>query len=140
MHKVLSPENTARETAQEIGLTERAVHRILRDLEREGYLLKERTGRRAVYRVSPQRVALLHLLEGDRDAKDLLRVLSREVHPRPVPQESLPGPKVGGPVEVANLPLNGQTGAAPVPADRATTVLAAGGTSPTSGGPADGQG
>jgi DNA-binding transcriptional ArsR family regulator len=45
------PDAPARELAATVGLTERSVQRILADLVREGYLRRERVGRRNRYRV-----------------------------------------------------------------------------------------
>lgn len=42
---------TAREIAQSVGITERAVQRILDDLEQAGYLSRTREGRQNVYEV-----------------------------------------------------------------------------------------
>ena len=46
------PENTAREIAAAIGITERTVHRVIADLEQEGYIQRYRDGRRNIYRVN----------------------------------------------------------------------------------------
>ena len=46
---------TVREIADRIGITERAVQRILADLEETGYLVRRRVGRRTQYSVSPDR-------------------------------------------------------------------------------------
>ncbi|MBI2866038.1 MAG: winged helix-turn-helix transcriptional regulator [Chloroflexi bacterium] len=72
------PQITARELAAQAGITERAVLRIIRDLEAEGYLTRRRVGRRNVYQVNhemPFRRRDLH----DREVKELLEVLA----PRP---------------------------------------------------------
>ena len=42
---------TAREIGDAVGITERAAHRIIRDLEHGGYLSKRRVGRRNSYRI-----------------------------------------------------------------------------------------
>lgn len=42
-----------RDIAECIGVTERAVHRILGELEAEGYLTRHRVGRRNFYEVHP---------------------------------------------------------------------------------------
>lgn len=60
----------------EIGVTERAVYRILRDLESDGYLTKEKMGRRAFYRVSPN-MPLRHELLEDVQVQDLLNALTQ---------------------------------------------------------------
>jgi DNA-binding Lrp family transcriptional regulator len=46
------PDAPARELAVTVGLTERSVQRILADLVREGYLGRERVGRRNRYEVN----------------------------------------------------------------------------------------
>jgi len=45
---------TALELALEIGLTERAVRKIIADLDVEGYISKKREGRRIRYRIDPE--------------------------------------------------------------------------------------
>jgi DNA-binding MarR family transcriptional regulator len=47
-----TPEATVRELAERAGLTERQAHRILADLAAEGYIIRERVGRRNRYRVN----------------------------------------------------------------------------------------
>ncbi len=42
---------TAREIGDAVGITERAAHRIIRDLEREGYVSKTKVGRTNAYRI-----------------------------------------------------------------------------------------
>ena len=44
---------TAREIGDAVGITERAAHRIIRDLEHGGYVSKTRVGRRNAYRIHP---------------------------------------------------------------------------------------
>lgn len=43
---------TAREIAEQVGITERAVRRIIRDLETEGYVTKQRVGRTNRYEIN----------------------------------------------------------------------------------------
>ena len=47
------PTSTAREIARVIRVTERTTHKIISDLEREGYLTKSKSGRQNVYSVNP---------------------------------------------------------------------------------------
>jgi len=49
------PDLTIRELAERVGLTERQAHRVLADLADEGYLDRERVGRRNRYRVNRSR-------------------------------------------------------------------------------------
>ncbi len=50
-----APNATVRELAEGAGLTERQAHRVLADLVDEGYIVRERVGRRNRYRVNPNR-------------------------------------------------------------------------------------
>ena len=45
------PETRLRDIAEQVGITERAVHRILSELESRGYVKKEKLGRRNRYKV-----------------------------------------------------------------------------------------
>jgi predicted ArsR family transcriptional regulator len=47
------PDGRLRTIADEVGITERAAHRILTDLAREGYISVAKHGRRNHYRVNP---------------------------------------------------------------------------------------
>ena len=62
-----------REIAHEVGITERAVQRILRELADAGALVWERVGRRNHYRVCPDS-PLRHPIESHRSVADLLRL------------------------------------------------------------------
>ena len=46
------PSSTTREIANAVGITERAIHKIIGDLEKEGYIVKKRVGRQNVYVVN----------------------------------------------------------------------------------------
>jgi len=65
-----------REIAAAVGITERSAHKILSELVEEGYVLRERHGRRNRYKVKPE-LPLRHPLVQDREVGDLLEVLSR---------------------------------------------------------------
>ena len=45
------PRSTAREIGDNAGITERAAHKIINDLEREGYITKNKVGRQNQYRI-----------------------------------------------------------------------------------------
>ena len=47
------PRSTAREIGDEVGITERAAHKIINDLEEDGYVTKIRVGRKNHYRIDP---------------------------------------------------------------------------------------
>lgn len=70
------PDIRVRNLAERVGITERAAQRILSELVAEGYLDKERRGRRNSYTVHGDR-PLRHPLQGDRTVGELLRLLSR---------------------------------------------------------------
>lgn len=63
-----------RDIAAAVGITERAAHRIVSELVEEGYVLREREGRRNRYQVVTD-LPLPHPLAEGREVGDLLRVL-----------------------------------------------------------------
>jgi hypothetical protein len=65
-----------RDIAAAVGITERGAHKILTELVDEGYVLRERHGRRNRYKVKPE-LPLRHPLVHDREVGDLLKVLLR---------------------------------------------------------------
>ncbi len=69
------PDLSLREVAVRVGITERAVQRIVQDLEEGGYLAHEKVGRKNYYSVSTNH-ALRHPIEAHRKIGDLLRLVS----------------------------------------------------------------
>jgi DNA-binding transcriptional ArsR family regulator len=69
-----------RDIAAAVGITERAAHRILSELVEEGYVLREREGRRNRYQVQPG-LPLRHPLVEGREVGDLLEVLLGSARP-----------------------------------------------------------
>lgn len=65
---------TAREIAATVGVTERAVQRILHDLEDAGYITRFRDGRRNRYEVHPD-LPMRHPAQRGRVVKELLKLL-----------------------------------------------------------------
>jgi DNA-binding MarR family transcriptional regulator len=63
-----------REIAAAVGITERAAHRIVSELVDEGYLVRERQGRRNRYQVKTK-LPLRHPLAEEHEVGDLLEVL-----------------------------------------------------------------
>ncbi len=63
-----------RDIAAAVGITERAAHRIVSELVDEGYLLREREGRRNRYEVVAG-LPLRHPLVSEHEVGDLLKVL-----------------------------------------------------------------
>jgi DNA-binding transcriptional ArsR family regulator len=68
------PQITMREIALTIGITEKATHRIITDLETDGYVTKIREGRRLRYRINPD-LSLRDEMLQDKAVGDLLEVL-----------------------------------------------------------------
>jgi len=69
-----NPECTTRQIASAINITERTVHRILVDLELDGYITRERTGKGNIYQVNRE-LDLRHELTKTMQVGDLLRLL-----------------------------------------------------------------
>jgi hypothetical protein len=69
-----------RDIAAAVGITERGAHKVLSELVDEGYVLRERHGRRNRYTVKPE-LPLRHPLVHDREVGDLLNVLLRPKRP-----------------------------------------------------------
>jgi len=72
------PDVRGRDMALAVGITERAVQRILADLAEAGVLSHERLGRRNRYQVNGQ-ATLRHPLEAHRTVDDLLGLLTGSV-------------------------------------------------------------
>ena len=68
------PRITIRELSLTIGITEKATHRIITDLESNGYVTKIREGRRLRYRINPN-LSLRDEMLLDKAVGDLLEVL-----------------------------------------------------------------
>lgn len=68
------PGDTLREVAARVGITERAVQRIVGDLEEAGVLTRLREGRRNRYEINAQ-LPLRHPLEAHRSIQELLHLL-----------------------------------------------------------------
>ena len=67
-----------RDIASEVGITERAAHRIVSDLEEAGYLEVTKVGRRNVYRIQRE-LPLRHPAERHHRIGALLKVLAHDV-------------------------------------------------------------
>jgi len=69
----LHPQITANEISSEIGITERAVRKIIADFSSEGYIIKDKEGRRNRYAIN------IHMplkTQKNKVVSDLLKVLS----------------------------------------------------------------
>jgi predicted ArsR family transcriptional regulator len=72
-----SADITLREVAQQVGITERAVHAIVTALEKEGVLTRTREGQRNRYRLN-RGYRLRHPLESHRKIGDLLDLVGSD--------------------------------------------------------------
>ncbi|MEZ5362632.1 MAG: winged helix-turn-helix transcriptional regulator [Bryobacterales bacterium] len=70
-----NPQATMREVADTVGITERAVQRIVSELEEAGVLERSRNGRRNVYEVKADR-PLRHPVESHCSVADLLGLVN----------------------------------------------------------------
>lgn len=70
-----NPEKVLREVAIEVGITERAVQKIIQDLEEGGFIERERIGRQNRYRILKGQ-SLRHPIEAHRKIGDLLKLIS----------------------------------------------------------------
>lgn len=68
------PQSTTRQMAVSLHTTERTVHRVLQDLEKDDYIARFRTGRGNIYQVNPDH-KLKHELVKNSYIGDLLTVL-----------------------------------------------------------------
>jgi predicted transcriptional regulator len=69
------PDVRLREIGEQVGITERAAYRIVRELSDAGYLRRERNGRRNRYTITSH-LGLPDPLARDRSIGDLLGVLA----------------------------------------------------------------
>jgi len=76
-----APEHTLREVAETVGITERAVQRIVGELEAAGYLHRDRSGRRNTYALDPD-LPLRHPLERHHSVKALIALVLPPADPR----------------------------------------------------------
>ena len=49
-----NPDKTAREIGDDIGVTERTAHKIIQELEKDGYITKNKVGVKNTYRIHPE--------------------------------------------------------------------------------------
>ena len=65
------PEKTAREIGDDVGITERTAHKIIMDLDKEGYITKSKVGRQNTYSIHPN----VPIKTGDAAVGELLVML-----------------------------------------------------------------
>jgi DNA-binding transcriptional regulator PaaX len=73
------PTITAHELALEVGISERAIRRIISELHDAGYIAKKKEGRRVRYQVKRQ-APLRHKIHIDKPVGELLKVLNAQRH------------------------------------------------------------
>ena len=66
-------ERTAREIGDDVGVTERTAHKIIGDLEKDGYITKTKVGVQNMYTIHPD----LQIKRGDASVGELLVMLGR---------------------------------------------------------------
>lgn len=69
------PDLVLREVASRVGITERAVQRIVQDLEEDGYVRRQKVGRKNRYKLQTKE-ALRHPVESHRKIGDLLKLIT----------------------------------------------------------------
>jgi CTP-dependent riboflavin kinase len=74
LHISQHPQCTTREMASTINATERTVHRVLIDLEKDGYITRERTAKGNIYQINTEQ-SLKHELTRYSVVGDLLNLL-----------------------------------------------------------------
>jgi DNA-binding MarR family transcriptional regulator len=70
------PQLVLRQVAIEVGITERAVQRIILDLEEGGFIQREKVGRQNRYQVLTNQ-SLRHPIEAHRKIGDLLKLINK---------------------------------------------------------------
>jgi predicted transcriptional regulator len=76
------PQSRARDIAEQVGITERATQRILADLIADGYITRNKIGRRNLYKVNPEGY-LRHPGLRDLSIGSLIEVLNGDGQPKP---------------------------------------------------------
>ncbi|MFN3194253.1 MAG: helix-turn-helix transcriptional regulator [Aureliella sp.] len=69
------PQMVLREVALQVGITERAVQRIVQDLEEAGFITRQKVGRQNTYEVLTE-LPLRHPIEAHRTIGDLLKLVA----------------------------------------------------------------
>lgn len=88
------PEQVLREVAAKVGITERAVQRIVQELEDEGYLIRERIGRRNRYRLLSGK-PLRHPIESHRTIDALVDLIVPQDEPATQQPKRRPASPIG---------------------------------------------
>ena len=89
------PDMTLREVGDMVGVTERAVHRLVSELEAAGVITRFREGRRNHYEIDLS-VPLRHPLESDKTVGDLLAALLSKAEARTLGLRARPAQRRSG--------------------------------------------
>jgi DNA-binding MarR family transcriptional regulator len=76
------PDARLRDIAETVGITERAVQRIVADLAESGFVERERMGRRTRYTLNRERT-MRHPSQFDHEIGELLDLLALDTQPAP---------------------------------------------------------
>lgn len=91
-----SPNARMRDIADMVGITERAVQQIVRELVDQGYVFKDKDGRRNRYHIA-HHAHLRHELEAGVSLGEFVALVRRPVHRARLPRGARPHqPPVGG--------------------------------------------
>jgi DNA-binding MarR family transcriptional regulator len=71
-----NPRLVLRQVAAQVGITERAVQRIIQDLEEGGFIKRQKVGRQNQYKVLSNQ-SLRHPIEAHRKIGDLLKLINK---------------------------------------------------------------
>ncbi len=74
LHVAKQPQSTVRDIALTLNLTERTVHKLINELEAEGYIERQRVGRNNEYTIKPH-AELRHEIIRDVTVRDFLKTL-----------------------------------------------------------------
>jgi hypothetical protein len=110
------PEARLRDVAADVGITERAVQKIVRDLQDGSMISVTKSGRRNCYRIHKKQT-LRHKLEAGCNLKDLIKVVNRG--PGIEPADKAVAPKSGPVVKTGSEPGNSMPGPRPNPETKA---------------------
>jgi len=83
------PEARLRDVAADVGITERAVQKIVRDLQDGGMISVTKSGRRNCYRIHKKQT-LRHELEASCKIRDLIKVVNKDPKTEPHDKEHKP--------------------------------------------------
>lgn len=99
----VNPDARMRDIADMVGITERAVQQIIRELVDQGYVFKEKDGRRNRYHVA-HHAHLRHKLEAGVSLGEFVTLVRRPVDRARLPRPDMPISGLPEPAETADGP------------------------------------